>query len=54
MVKTFARVVEALPSAVLIGVGLPVLSMVTAVVNSIGTVHKGFTTVSPPATWERC
>jgi hypothetical protein len=41
MVKTFARVVEALPSAVLIGVGLPVLSMVTAVVNSIGTVAQG-------------
>lgn len=41
MVKTFARVVEALPSAVLIGVGLPVLSMVTAVVNSFGAVAQG-------------
>lgn len=41
MAKTFARVVEALPSAILIGVGLPVLSTVTAVVNSLGTVAQG-------------
>ncbi|MHA3019950.1 hypothetical protein ACXPWS_06715 [Mycobacterium sp. BMJ-28] len=41
MVKTFARVVEALPAAFLIGVGLPVLSTVTAVVNSIGAVAQG-------------
>lgn len=41
MAKTFARVVEALPSAILIGVGLPVLSTVTAVVNSLGAVAQG-------------
>lgn len=41
MAKTFARVVEALPTAILIGVGLPVLSTMTAVVNSLGVVAQG-------------
>jgi hypothetical protein len=41
MAKTFARVVEALPTAILLGVGLPVLSTMTAVVNSLGVVAQG-------------
>jgi hypothetical protein len=40
MAKTFARVVEALPTAVLLGVGFPILSSVNATVSSFATVAQ--------------